>query len=219
VRARNVAISVVVLLVYFNYSHYIASALKLIKNASFCARGLFLSTMHFIWFSEQTIFISLCTVNHSVFVRVRVTLRLAVYRPSFRLSDKPLETHDQSFYFPTENLSYSPYVTSSLTRGRVCHLQLLLVLASAVILRSESRGNYDHILLSQFRDSPNLEGQVLVFISTRNRVARIYSLALGSLFVALYNSQGYGGCIRPLRPRIHTVVSVCNGDAVFCRRL
>jgi hypothetical protein len=60
--------------------------------------------------------------------------------------------------------SYSPYVTSSLTRDRVCRLQLLLVLASAVIHRSESRGTYDRILLSQIRDSPNLEGQVPVFI-------------------------------------------------------
>jgi hypothetical protein len=47
----------------------------------------------------------------------------------------------------------------------VCRLQLLLVLASAVILGSESRGSEsrgtrDHILLSQIRDSPNLEGQV-----------------------------------------------------------
>jgi hypothetical protein len=42
----------------------------------------------------------------------------------------------------------------SLTRGRVCHLQLLLVLASAVIFGSESRGTLDHILLSQIRDFP-----------------------------------------------------------------
>jgi hypothetical protein len=48
----------------------------------------------------------------------------------------------------------------SLTRGRICRLQLLLVLASAVILGSESRGIHDHILLSQIRESPNLEGQV-----------------------------------------------------------
>jgi hypothetical protein len=39
-----------------------------------------------------------------------------------------------------------------LTRGRVCRLQLLLALASAVILGSESRGTSDHILLSQTRD-------------------------------------------------------------------
>jgi hypothetical protein len=36
-----------------------------------------------------------------------------------------------------------------------------------VILRSESCGTHDHILLSQNRDSPNLDGQVLVFISPR----------------------------------------------------
>jgi hypothetical protein len=88
-----------------------------------------------------------------------------------------------------------------MTRGWVCRLQLLLDLASAVILRSESRGTHEHILLSQIRDSPNLEGQVPVCISPRNRVARLYPQALGSLFVASYDSQGYGGGIRL---RLHT---------------
>jgi hypothetical protein len=46
----------------------------------------------------------------------------------------------------------------SLTRGRVCRLRLMLGLASAVILGSESRRTYDHILLSKIWDSPNLEG-------------------------------------------------------------
>jgi hypothetical protein len=41
----------------------------------------------------------------------------------------------------------------SLTREGVCRLQLLLVLASAVILGSETRGTHDHVLLSQIRDS------------------------------------------------------------------
>jgi hypothetical protein len=45
-------------------------------------------------------------------------------------------------------------------RGWVYRLKLLLVLPSAVILRSESRGTHDHILLSQIRDSSNLEDQV-----------------------------------------------------------
>jgi hypothetical protein len=47
-------------------------------------------------------------------------------------------------------------VGRSLTRGRVCHLQLLLALASAAILRSESHGTRDHtrILLYQVRDFP-----------------------------------------------------------------
>jgi hypothetical protein len=85
---------------------------------------------------------------------------------------------------------YSPYVTSSLTRVWVCRLQLLLGLASAVILRSESRGTHDHILLTHVRDSPNLSGQVPVFICPRNRVTRLYPRTLGSLFFASYDSQG-----------------------------
>jgi hypothetical protein len=58
-------------------------------------------------------------------------------------------------FFPQLNTcGHSPYITSSLTRGGVCHLQLLLVLGSAFILGSESRGSRDHILLSQIRDFP-----------------------------------------------------------------
>jgi hypothetical protein len=91
-------------------------------------------------------------------LRVRVTLRLAVYRQSVRLSEKSLEI------FQLNARGYSRYVTSSLKREWVCHLQLLLVLASAVILKSESYGNHD-ILLSQIQDSPNLEGQVPVLYS------------------------------------------------------
>jgi hypothetical protein len=40
--------------------------------------------------------------------------------------------------------------------------------------------------------SPNLEGQVPVFISPRNRVAQLYPRVLGSLSVTPYDSQGYG---------------------------
>jgi hypothetical protein len=57
----------------------------------------------------------------------------------------------------------------SLTRGRVCRLQLLLAVASAVILGSESLGTRDRILLSQIWDF---------------------------LFVTSYDSQGHGGGIR-----------------------
>jgi hypothetical protein len=74
-----------------------------------------------------------------VWVKVRVTLRLAVYRQSVHLGVKLLETHDQRF-FQLNPCSHSPYVISSLTRGWVCRLQLLLALASAVILGSESAG-------------------------------------------------------------------------------
>jgi hypothetical protein len=69
-------------------------------------------------------------------------------------------------------------------------LQLLLVLARAVILGFECRGTHDHILLSQIRDSSNLEGQVPVFIYPRNRVAQFYPQTLDSLLVASYDFQG-----------------------------
>jgi hypothetical protein len=41
----------------------------------------------------------------------------------------------------------------------------------------------------------NIEGQVPVFILPRNRVAQLYPRALGSLFVASYDSQDNGGDI------------------------
>jgi hypothetical protein len=43
-------------------------------------------------------------------------------------------------FFQFNTCSHSPYVTSSLTRGWVCRLQLLLVLASADILMSSLTG-------------------------------------------------------------------------------
>jgi hypothetical protein len=100
------------------------------------------------------------SLHSKSFFRVRVTLQLAVCRQSVRLGNKLLET-TSNFIFQLNTCGYSPYVTSSLMRGWVCHLQLLLVLASAVILRSESRGTHDHILLPHIRDSPNLEGRSL----------------------------------------------------------
>jgi hypothetical protein len=81
-------------------------------------------------------------------------------------------------------------------RGRVCRLQLLLALANALIIKSESHGNYDHILLSQTGDSLELDSQDPVYIYPRNRVTQLHPQAMGSLFVASYVSQGYGGGIQ-----------------------
>jgi hypothetical protein len=68
----------------------------------------------------------------------------------------------------------------SLTRGRVCNLQFPLALTSAVILGSQSCGTYDHILLSQIRDSTNLEGENSVFRSPSDSMAQLYPPAVGS---------------------------------------
>jgi hypothetical protein len=69
-------------------------------------------------------------------------------------------------------------------RERACHLQLLLVLASKVIIASESRGTQDQVLLSDSKlPQPGAGGRSL------------YPQTLGSFFVASYDSQDYGGGI------------------------
>jgi hypothetical protein len=109
--------------------------------------------------------------------RVRVRVRVS----QFVLAPIPLRPTDVNLCFSTEPLRlYS--LCNILSDERMC--------LSAVILGSGSRGTHDHILLSQIRDSPNLEGQVPVFISPRNRVAQLYPHTLGPLFVAYYDSQG-----------------------------
>jgi hypothetical protein len=105
-------------------------------------------------------------------IRVKVTLWLAVYCQSVYLGSKRLETHGHNF-FQLNTCGHSPYVTSSLTRGWVCHLQWLLALARAFILRSESHWTHDHILVSQRWDSQP-RAQVPIFISPRNRTAHLY---------------------------------------------
>jgi hypothetical protein len=111
------------------------------------------------------------TLNSLVRVRARVALRLAVYRQSFRLDDKPLETQTSNLIF---NWRWES-LCKILPEERIgLSFQLLLTLASAVILGSESRGTYNYILLSQIRDSPKPENQVLVFISPGNRVTQLH---------------------------------------------
>jgi hypothetical protein len=57
----------------------------------------------------------------------------------FVLAKSPLRLTTSNFLFQLNTYGHSSYVTSSLTRGRVCRLQLLLTLTSAVILRFKSR--------------------------------------------------------------------------------
>jgi hypothetical protein len=129
---------------------------------------------------------------------VEVKLRPTVNRPVCPAVKHPSGTRDQFFFlfdvfFRQLRICY--FVAPSLTRGRVCNLLLLLVLARAVPLDSESRETQDDILLSQFLRLPQPGGPGPVFIPPRNRVAQIYPRALGSLSAASYDSQGYGGDI------------------------
>jgi hypothetical protein len=72
----------------------------------------------------------------------------------FVLAPSPLRLTARICFSHLNTCGHSPYITSSVTKGWVCHLQLLLVLASSFILGSESRGTHDHILLSQIWDFP-----------------------------------------------------------------
>jgi hypothetical protein len=76
---------------------------------------------------------------------------------------------------------------------------LLLGLASAVILESESSEVHDPVLLSQIPRT----------YTTENRADQLYPQALGYHFVASYDSQGYGGGILT---RLHTGLTFFNGS-------
>jgi hypothetical protein len=127
---------------------------------------------------HQNVVYNICEKN-----RAKLMLRPTVCLPFLSCLQAPIWSPRPNFYYCQTVAGLLMWGAFSVKR-RVCHLESLLVLASAVILGSESLGTHDHILLSQIQDSPNLEGQVPVFISPRNRVAPLNPPALGSLFVA-----------------------------------
>jgi hypothetical protein len=65
-------------------------------------------------------------------VKVNVTLRLVVYRKSFLLGVKPLETHDQNYFLQLNHCIYSPYVTTTLDLKMGLSLMNMLGLSSSV---------------------------------------------------------------------------------------
>jgi hypothetical protein len=130
-------------------------------------------------------------------VEVLVNLRPTVNRPVCLGVRPPSGARDQFFILleiSFRQLRVWYFVAPSLTRGRVCNLRYNCFWAlPEQWLLCRSPAELTAIFYCLIWDSPNLEGQVPVFISSRNRVAQLYPRALVSLFVASYDLQGYGG--------------------------
>jgi hypothetical protein len=132
-------------------------------------------------------------------IEVEVTLRPKVSRPVCLGVRRPSGTRNQ-FYFSLEiffrQLQVCNFVAPSLTRGQALPEQSFL---------GRSPSELWALFYCLIWDSPNLEGQVPIFIYPRNRVAQLYPRALGTLYVASYNSQGCGGGILT-RPHIGKIM-------------
>jgi hypothetical protein len=130
--------------------------------------------------------------------KVKVILRPTVSRLVCLRVRHPSAPHDQ-IVITVRQLQVCQCGAPSLTRRHVCGLQLLLRLVSAFILESEYRGTQDHILLPQIRNPPNLEDQIPIFTSPKNKVVQLYSPGTGFLFNRLLRLTGlrwrYSTCI------------------------
>jgi hypothetical protein len=84
-------------------------------------------------------------------------LRPTISRPVC-LGVKPHLGPKTKFLLLSDSYGFVDVGIPSVTRGGVSRLQFVLVLASAVILWSESHRIHDYILLSQIRDFLSLKG-------------------------------------------------------------
>jgi hypothetical protein len=111
------------------------------------------------------------SLYNSLSVEVEVNLRPTVSRPVFLGASHPSGTRDQYFFFldiSFRQLRVCYFVAPSLTRGLVCNLlyNCFWALPEQSLL-GQSSAELTAIFYCLIWDSPNLEGQVPVFISPK----------------------------------------------------
>jgi hypothetical protein len=106
----------------------------------------------------------------------------------FVLTTRPLRLTTSNFIFHLNNCGYSPNITTSMTRdGSVVYN---CYWSSTVQSFSGPSPAGLMTILSQIRESPNLENQVPVFISPRKKTAQLYPQGTGFHFLHLLRPAG-----------------------------
>jgi hypothetical protein len=104
----------------------------------------------------------------------------------FVLATSPLRLTASYFIFQLNTCGYGPYLTSPLMTRWVSRLQLLLGLASAIILTSESHEIHDHTFYCLRFETPQSLGPGPRICIPQVHGGPVLPQALGSLFVAFY---------------------------------